>query len=197
MRSQEEVQALLKPLHSRMARIVLDAWDDWKQKSHEIGNRFARTSANVVFERIIARAIPEFDSMPGMYIKTGHQTVHFLYQSAVLFRFKKGDENGLSRNYPTQTALAFNDQNCDLFGAPGISRIDVVYQLDRLATRVADVAVVARHESNVLWSYSILDADAKSAEVISMNPKPLSPVESLVRPKIKQPEQEQNEGKTS
>ena len=197
MRSQEEVQALLAPLHSRIARIVLGAWDDWKQKSHEIGNRFARTSANVVFERIIARAIPEFDSMPGMHIKTGHQTVHFLYQSAVLFRFKKGDENGLSRNYPTQAALAFNDQNCDLFGPPGISRIDVVYQLDRLATRVIDVAVVARHESNVLWCYSILNVDAKTADVISINPRPMSPVESLVRPKIKLPEQEEHEGKKS
>lgn len=197
MRSQEEVQALLEHLHVPLARIVLGAWEDWKQKAHEIGNRFARTSANVVFERMIARAIPEFDPMPGMHIKTGHQTVHFLYQSAVLFRFKKGDERGLSRNYPTQTALAFNDQNCDLFGAPGISRIDVVYQLDRLATCVADVAVVARHESNVLWSYSILDADAKTADVIPMNPKLPSPVESLVRPKIKLPEQEKHEGKNS
>lgn len=197
MRSQEEVQTLLKSLHAPLAHIVMGAWDDWKQMSSQIGGRFARTSANVVFERMIARAIPEFDSMPGMHIKSGHQTVHFLYQSAVLFRFKKGDDNGLSRNYPTQTALAFNDQNCDLFGAPGISRIDIVYQLDRLATRVVDVAVVARHESNVLWSYSILDADAKMAEVISMNPKLPSPVESLVRPKIKLPEQEKNEGTNS
>jgi hypothetical protein len=119
MRSQEEVQALLKPLHSRMARIVLDAWDDWKQKSHEIGSRFARTSANVVFERIIARAIPEFDSMPGMYIKTGHQTVHFLYQSAVLFRFKRGDENGLSRNYPTANGAGLQRSELRSFRCSG------------------------------------------------------------------------------
>lgn len=197
MRNQKEVQTLLTPLHAPLASIVKGAWDDWKKISHEIGGRFARTSANVVFERMIARAIPKFDAIPGMHIKIGHQTVHFIYQSAVLFRFKKGDENGLSRNYPTQTALAFNDQNCDLFGTPGISRIDVVYQLDRWATRIADVAAVARHASNVLWSYSILDADAQTADVVPINPKLPSPVESLVRPKIKLPEEEKSEGKGS
>jgi hypothetical protein len=197
MRNLVEVQSLIKPLHAQLARIVTGAWDDWRQRSHEIGSRFARTSANVVFERIIARAIPEFDSLPGMYIKIGHQTVHFLYKDAVLFRFKKGNENGLSRNYPTQTALAFNDQNCDLFGVPGISRVDVVYQLDQLATRLVDVAVVARHESNVLWSYSILDTGAKVAEVISITPNLPSPVELLVRPKVKLPEQDTNEGRKS
>ena len=197
MRNQQDVQSLLQPLHASLTRVVMGAWDDWRKVAPQIGRRFARTPANVIYERMIARAIPEFESLPGMHITNGRQTVHFVYQDAVRFRFKKGDENGLSRNYPTQTALAFNDQNCDLFGAPSISRIDIVYQLDGLATRVTDVAVVARHESNVLWSYSIIAAESQPAEVIAFTPKVSSPVESLVRPKVQLPEQEKSQGEIS
>ncbi|MEZ5455047.1 MAG: hypothetical protein R3F04_02890 [Lysobacteraceae bacterium] len=199
MHSQEEVQRLLFPLHPMMTRIVKGAWDDWRDMAPRIGGRFARTSANVVYERMIHRAIPEFDSMPGMFIMNGHQTVQFIFKNSVLFRFKKGDEHGLSRNYPTQRALAYNDQNCDLFGGPGISRVDVVYQLDQWASRITEIAVVARHDCNVLWSYSILEADGTSADVISITPKAPTPVESLVRPKVKKqpPEQEKTRGENS
>src|SRR5688500_9091943 len=135
MRQKEEVQNLLKPIHAPLCRVVRGAWEDWGRVAPMIGRRFARTPANVIYERMIARAISEFESMPGIRILNGHQTVHFVYQDAVRFRFKKGDEKGLSRNYPTQMALAFNDQSSDLFGAPTISRVDIVYQLDGLATR--------------------------------------------------------------
>ena len=197
MRNQEEVRNLLKPLHGPLTRVVTGAWEDWQKVAPMIGRRFARTPANVIYERMIARAVPELESLPGMHIVNGHQTVHFVYQDAVRFRFKKGDENGLSKNYPTQMALAFNDQTSDLFGAPTITRVDVVYQLDGLATRVTDVAVVARHDMNVLWSYSITASEMKSAEVVDLIPKTPSPVESLVRPKVQQPEQEKSEGENS
>lgn len=197
MRNQEEVRNLLKPLHGPLTRVVTGAWEDWQKVAPMIGCRFARTPANVIYERMIARAVPEFESLQGMYVVNGHQTVHFVYQDAVRFRFKKGDENGLSKNYPTQMALAFNDQTSDLFGAPGITRVDVVYQLDGLATRVIDVSVVARHEMTILWAYSITEMESKSAEVVELHPRAPSSVESLVRPKVQQPEQEQSEGKNS
>jgi hypothetical protein len=197
VRNQEEVRNLLKPLHGPLTRVVTGAWEDWQKVAPMIGRRFARTPANVIYERMIARAVPELESLPGMHIVNGHQTVHFVYQDAVRFRFKKGDENGLSKNYPTQMALAFNDQTSDLFGAPTITRVDVVYQLDGLATRVTDVAVVARPDMNVLWSYSITASEMKSAEVVELIPKAPSPVESLVRPKVQQPEQEKSEGENS
>lgn len=197
MRSQEEVHNLLKPIHGALTSVVMEAWEDWRKVAPMVGRRFARTPANVIYERMIARAVPEFESLPGMHIANGHQTVHFVYQDAVRFRFKKGDEKGLSRNYPTQTALAFNDQTSDLFGAPSITRVDVVYQLDGLATRVTDIAVVARHDLNVLWSYSITATDMRSAEVVELIPKGPSPVESLVRPKAQPPGEEKAEGENS
>lgn len=196
MRQQQEVQDILKPLHPLLCGVVRKAWDDWRTVAPMIGRRFARTPANVVYERMIARAVPEFESLPGMHVVNGHQTVHFLYQDSVRFRFKKGDEKGLSRNYPTQMAMAFNDQTSDLFGAT-ITRVDVVYQLDGLATRVIDVSVVARHEMNILWAYSITEMESKSAEVVELHPRVPSSVESLVRPKIQQPEQEKSEGENS
>lgn len=194
MRNQDEVQTLLKAIQAPLTRVVMGAWADWREVAPKIGRRFARTPANVIYERMIARAVSEFESMPGMHILSGHQTVHFVYQDAVRFRFKKGDEKGLSRNYPTQMALAFNDQTSDLFGAPTITRVDIVYQLDGLQTRVTDVSVVARHDMSVLWSYSLTAMESKSAEVIAFTPKAPSPVESLVRPKVQQPEQEKSEG---
>jgi hypothetical protein len=69
-----------------------------------------------VFDAIARNAIAEFGSDDSVHVKIEAQTVKFVFKGAVLARFKKGDENKLGQNVPTQAAMDFID-------AQGISRV--------------------------------------------------------------------------
>ena len=165
---------------------VLGAWDDWLASPHLGIWRCKRSRANFVWEQIIERAHLAFDGSRSVRIIDGQETFKFLVEGRVLFRFKKGDEAGLTANFPTQLALAFHDHDQDLLGLPKVHRVEVVYQLNRLETEIVDIIVVARHEDVVIWAYSLLD----SAEGVVPLPMPAPdgetpalPTRRLVRPR--------------
>lgn len=154
---QDDVRAALEPIHAQITDIVLGGWGDWRG-STQIGTwRCKRSRANFVWEQIIDRAHKEFDGAQGVRILEGHETFKFLVSNRVLFRFKKGDEAGLSANIPTQLALAFHDHDQDLFGFLDVYRVEIVYQLNRLETEVSDILVAARDEDRLAWVYSLLN----------------------------------------
>jgi len=180
------VQPILDKYREPIVTAVLGAWDDWLASPHVSVWRCKRSRANFVWEQIIERASLAFDGSPGARIIHGQETFKFLVEDRVLFRFKKGDEAGLTANVPTQLALAFHDHEQDLFGLPEVHRVEVVYQLNRLETEIVDVIVVARHEDVVVWSYSLLE----SAERVVPLPMPAPggepsglPARRLVRPR--------------
>ena len=164
----EIVQPIIEKHREPILATVLGAWHDWLASPHPGTWRCKRSRANFVWEQIIERAHLAFDGMPGVRIIDGQETFKFLFDDRVLFRFKKGDEVGLTANVPTQLALAFHDHDQDLLGLPKVHRVEIVYQLNRLETDVVDVIVVARDEDIVAWSYSLLDA----GEVVLPLPTP-------------------------
>ena len=155
--NKEEVEGVLKPIESDLFKIVHGAWQDWLQSSEMGRARFPRTRANIVWDRMIDRALEVLPSKPGVRFTYHHQTVSFIVDDKVLFRFKKGDGKGLSRNFPTQLALAYHDHNGNigLFGPLELLRVQVVYILNRLETDIEDVLVVGRDGSKVVWTYGI------------------------------------------
>lgn len=156
--NKDEVEGVLKPIESDLFKIVHGAWQDWLQSS-EVGRaRFPRTRANIVWDLMIDRALEVLPSKPGVRFIYHPQTVSFIVDDKVLFRFKKGDEKGLSRNFPTQLALAFHDHNTNigLFGPLELLRVQVVYILDKLKTSIEDVLVVARNRNKVVWTYGVM-----------------------------------------
>lgn len=180
------VQPILDNYREPIVTAVLGAWDDWLASPHVGVWRCKRSRANFVWEQIIERAHLTFDGSPGVRIIDGQETFKFLVEDRVLFRFKKGDEAGLTANVSTQLALAFHDHEQDLFDLPEVHRVEVVYQLNRLETDIVDMIVVARHEDVVVWSYSLLD----SAEGVVPLPMPAPggeppalPARRLVRPR--------------
>jgi hypothetical protein len=162
--NKDEVENVLKPVESDLFKIVHGAWQDWLQSS-EVGRvRFPRTRANIVWDRMIDRALEVLPSKPGVRFIYHYQTVSFVAQERVLFRFKKGDEKGLSGNFPTQLSLAYHDHstNIELFGPVDLLRVQVVYVVNALETDLEDVLVVARDGGKVAWTYGIMpvfDAD--------------------------------------
>ena len=180
------VQPIIEKHRQPILAAVLGAWDDWLKSPHPGVWRCKRSRANFVWEQIIERAYLEFDDAPAVHIIEGHETFKFMVEHQVLFRFKKGDESGLSANVPAQLALAFHDHNQDMLHLPEVHRVDVVYQLNQLETGIVDVILVARDEEVVVWSYSLLNTDAKVVPLPTTAPsdEPSTlPTRRLVRPR--------------
>jgi hypothetical protein len=101
------------------------------------------------------RAETVLQDSPEVTIVYGHQTKWFIIGDRVLFRFKKGNQNGLSSNVATTQALAFHDPQENLPGIPDLIRVEAVYVLNDLATGIESLHVVRRSRARVAWSYQL------------------------------------------
>jgi len=135
----------------------------------------------VIFDFIKARALTEFDGDPHIRAIPKGQTVHFLFRDRVLVRFKKANSAGLGSNIETQAVIEFVDPQIPLFAMPPIYHVEVCYHLDKLATRMALLAVTARQRNTKLWAYE-LDRPA-SAAVIPLPEPPADSTPPEVRPR--------------
>lgn len=152
-----EIKGLLEPYHDVLGQIPLRAWEEWKESTEFIRSEHGRTRASVVWERMVAHGRNYFDSDPDWSIITHFGTVSFILKEKILLRFKKANNAGISSNYPTQLALAYHDlDQMGLFGMPQLHRIEIVYIINALETKIDDVRVVARNGDTVTWSYSIM-----------------------------------------
>ena len=103
-------------------------------------------------------------------------------------RFKKGDDNKLGQNIPTQSALAFTESTRILFDLPAeTAKVEIIWLSNDIQTRLERVLVVARDGNRLLWDYEIETGEVGSgAGTIILFP-PLPPVdpdsERLVKPR--------------
>lgn len=167
----EIVVQSLEPIEAKLALIVRNAWRDWLDSSERSRSRYSRTRACIMFERMIAGAIETFQDDARIRLIEGQETISFLYDDKVLFRFKKADESGLSRNFPTQHALAFHDHEAILFSLPDIHRVDVVYVLNALDTDIQELLIVGRDQDRVAWVHDISQAHDQSLDNIEHLPQ--------------------------
>lgn len=174
---QNRVQELLRPHEEAIIQPFMRAWDRWL-KNPERPVLYRRTRACLVHNYTMLDAIP---GLPAHGIKVverqAHETALFLVADELVFRYKKGNANGLSSNIGTQAALDFNDPNesLDLFDLPDICRVDVAYRLNDLETLFADVLIVARDNDRVLWSYSIMPRAAAAGDPTQLPVEPQQP----------------------
>ncbi|MDN3518311.1 hypothetical protein QWY84_11870 [Aquisalimonas lutea] len=186
------VQKVLEPYHSTLLNIVSGAWAKWQSAELDLPPASSRTRACVVWDAMIDRALDAFDDDPRVVVVSRFQTYYFLIDDQVGLRFKKGDEAGLSRNYPTQTALDFHEPDSDLFGTP--DKVEVVYGLDRTESELSQVLVVARNGDQVAWAYDLTEMAA--ADVIDLpveQPTPQHDARRVIRLKDDNAGSERNE----
>ncbi len=181
--NKDEVKRHLNKIESDIYHIVSGAWKDWLESTESSRFRYTRTRANVVWDRMIDRAKDLFTDRPEIRtIDRYNQTASFVIDDSVLFRFKKGNSHGLSQNYPTQLALAFHDHDDPLlFDDCEYSRVEIVYILNDLETKVENIQVIARNKKEILWGYNVLKPQSNIEELpVKAHPQPAS---SLVRAK--------------
>lgn len=179
--NQTVVAPILGEISNEIVEVVQAAWNDWLESDFLGVWRCKRSRANFVWEQIIDRAYKALSEREKVHIIEASETIKFLIDDQVLFRFKKADESGRTANVATQMALAFHNHDQDLFGFAQIQRVEVVYKLNKLETAIKDICVVARDGDHVVWEYSLLDADDVVAPLPMPNPEPVRPAAKIVR----------------
>lgn len=178
-------QAIVKPIIDEISdsiiAIIHESWDDWMASDFSGVWRYKRSRANFVWEQIIGKAHAELTELEGVHIIDGTETLKFLINDQVLFRFKKANDAGRTANVATQMALAFHDHEQDLLGLPEVQRVEVVYKLNKLETAVSDICVVARDGDRVAWEYSLLDAADVVVPLPMPEPEPARPAAKIVK----------------
>lgn len=190
-------QAIVKPIIDEISDLIVaiihESWDDWMASDFAGVWRYKRSRANFVWEQIIGKAHAELMDLEGVHIIDGTETLKFLINDQVLFRFKKANDAGRTANVATQMALAFHDHEQDLLGLPEVQRVEVVYKLNKLETAVSDICVVARDGDQVAWEYSLLDAADVVVPLPMPKPEPARPTAKIVKLKGASDERKQRD----
>ena len=156
MISEDQAKDLFKPVQKDLNQIVLKSWN----KIHRSELHFkSRSRASLMWDETFYLAnIAWCDSNHIDKIEEKKsQTAYYWFNDKTLFRIKKGDKQGYTRNYPTQTALEFYHPQSELFDL--VDRLEVTYVLNHDETKIDDIAVVHRMYGNISFRFSILETE--------------------------------------
>lgn len=175
-------QSVLDPHQASLAEVIERSWDRWKSipvENRAILNNSDRTRAGVVWSFIINEANDYFHPL-GIVGTKEYGTVTYRISPLVRLRFKKMNQDGLTKNYPTRRARTYNDQ-LPLPECPEPIRVDVGYVLNELKTGIDQTLVSCPDGEGVRWVYAMTE----SATVLPLFPE-MEQEEvrrSLVRPR--------------
>jgi hypothetical protein len=189
IRSASQSKAALAPLLAELIASVKHGFGQWKRLGH-IDHEHAvadesplrsplssRTRASWVYDHIVQEARRRLGGRPGVTLSTSRGFLLVLVGDAFSVRFKKLDAKGLARNYQTRAQTQFSFQ-LEMFGLGQETRITCGYQLDQLATEIADILIACPDGpySNA-WQYSALEElGGMSAPEPANEPAPIVPL---------------------
>jgi hypothetical protein len=178
----DDVQDLLAQREPAINNIVIGAWEQWWNNPERPG-LYRRTRATLIHNYMMNIAGPAFAGDAGVRLVEKQETIYFVVDQRLVFRFKKGDDIGLSSNIETQAALAFHDPQQTLPELPDVGRVDVAYVLNPFETLVDRILVVARNGSRVIWSYAIYPRidEIELPTPLPVRPIPPAPAQNVVR----------------
>ncbi len=147
---------------------------------------YDRTRSNDMFDAIARRAIFRLAAESGIRVEIEAQTFKF-YVKAIAARFKKGGEDKLGCNIPTQAAMAFMEADGVLPGLPPeTGKVEIIWLPNEIWTQIDRVLVIARDGDHLIWEYEIEAAAGAAIIPLPMATLPEPPdFDDLVKPKPK------------
>lgn len=124
-----------------------------------------RAQAACIYDHMVVEAERRFSPLPEMRPIDIRGLKLWVVGEHTVIRFKKMDEDGTTRNYPTKQARDF-DQNLDLEGVPQRPiRVSVGYLLDATETAIERVQIARPNGKNrVDWCAAIVPTVERSAD---------------------------------
>lgn len=184
--SEKEVNEALKPYFPDMVSLVTAAFNDWTSSQFAASMQDPKVRANIVWNQFLYRAKAHFEDHGDVQVQAIQHWSGLVIGGSFFVRMKKGGAQLLSRNYPTRSALDFNDATVDMFD--GVARLELLYGLDTLCTSINKIVIAQRHRNKILWAIDILNADESSAQTVIPMPAPDlggTPAERMIKPKKK------------
>lgn len=186
----DEAKAILAPHHRLIRQVIEDAWAEWKAvqacrtKDGQPPVLYTRTISNYIFDAIARRAILAFGAEAAVHVEVEAQTFKLQFRG-LCARYKKGGEDKLGSNIPTQAALAFIEADGLIPGMPPeTAKVEFIWLPNEIWTDLDRVLVVARDGDRLIWEYEI-DAAEPAAELHLLPTSPEEPDDGplLVTPK--------------
>jgi hypothetical protein len=185
--AQDAAEQAIRPFADQLVEVVQAAFSDWLKNPYASQMQTTSFRAHAVSNQMLANAKRIFDGVEGIRVDSVPHYTGLLVGRNIFIRMKKADERMLSRNYPTKNALAFIDQNRELFG--GLARLELVYQLDDAGTAVERIVLMQRHKSSVVWMIDLFGAAPMAQNVLPFAPQPDdssgSVAQRIIKPKRK------------
>lgn len=124
----------------------------------------ARAKASNIYCHMLAEAERRFDGVGGVVLKDVRGLKVFLIGDAAVIRFKRMDEEGRSRSYPTKQAKDY-DKGIALPGLPAPAvRLTVGYLPDATETGVVRVQVAHPKGKEIDWCAAIVPAEERAGD---------------------------------
>jgi hypothetical protein len=190
MADKDDVQEILGPFHARIRGVVERAWEErraeaaWRVETGLDPLLYSRTIANYIFDAIARIAVNEFAGDASVHIKIEPQTIKLFFKGGVCARFKKGDDNRLGQNIPTQASLAFEEADGVLPGFPAeTAKVEFIWLANELSTRLEHVLVIARDGDRLIWEYEIESGADAAVVPFPEPPTPPTPDDLLITAK--------------
>lgn len=122
-----------------------------------------RATANCVYAHMEHAAAVRLEGVPSVVFKDIRGLKVWLYKDLAVIRFKRMDEEGRFRRYPTAQAKDY-DRNAPLPDLPlPAARLAVGYLLDPTATSVLRVQVARPSGKEIDWCAAIVPAGGRVA----------------------------------
>lgn len=182
--TEQSVDTALKPYFGDFVALIHGAHEDWAKSPLAATMQDPKVRAINVWNQFLYRAKAKFEGKTGIRVDTMGHWQGLMVGESFFVRMKKSGIQLLSRNYPTVSALNFNDASVDLFD--GVVRLELLYSLDELGAAISRIVVVQRHRNKILWAIDLLDdAESLGQTVIPMlNPVPTgTPADRIIKPK--------------
>ncbi|WP_299619340.1 hypothetical protein [Pelagibius sp.] len=169
----------LPDINEVMQRVepYLDIWDQVLRHGHDVYQGYpaevvlehdVSAQAHCTNRHILAEAHRVFAELPGvLHFEVRRQSLWLFEQANAVVRLKKTDEDGVSSNYPTEQAKAF-DRGEDLPGLPGLpsgpTRLTVGYLLDMTGSEYIRSQVSLPIGGGVGWCAAIVPFAMRSED---------------------------------
>lgn len=192
----QQADVMLRPFFQDLGKVVHSAWGDWRANQVAPQMQHKRVRANIVWNQLIAHARRQFDGRTDVRVEVIKDWNGVLIKDSIFIRMKKGSEKLYSRNYPTQSALAFHDQIQDLFG--GIYRLELLYILDRSEMEIDRIVLIQRHKQSVVWCIELDDKNGLANNVLPLLPQGPIPMgtttvaDRILKPKVAKNDKQHN-----
>jgi hypothetical protein len=153
---QSEALRLLGPhLQAIRTDIVLGAWSEYSALPDSVRITLSTvTRAGIVHDQMVYRAIRYFGGVDGVKIIDLQKLFLFIFNQRIALRFKKFDNELLSRNQPTKQVADFRGQS-QLPGIEAMHNLEAGYVLSDTEREIEKVYLVCPNMSRNYWEIEI------------------------------------------